>query len=32
VWDYLGNERIGDVIKIKILEAHPQILIGEKVS
>lgn len=30
VWDRTGDEHIGDLIKLRINEAHPQILIGEK--
>ena len=31
VWDCDGGVRIGDLIKLRIVEAHPQILIGERV-
>ena len=30
VWDCDGSVRIGDLIKLRIVEAHPQILIGER--
>ena len=29
VWERTGNEKIGDRLDVKIVEAHPQILIGE---
>jgi len=31
VWDHRGDEVIGENIKVRISEAHPQILIGEKI-
>ena len=30
VWDCDGDARTGDLIKLRIVEAHPQILIGER--
>jgi tRNA-2-methylthio-N6-dimethylallyladenosine synthase len=29
VWDRRGDERIGDLLKVEIIEAHPQTLIGK---
>jgi tRNA-2-methylthio-N6-dimethylallyladenosine synthase len=30
VWDADGSDRVGDLVKLRITEAHPQILIGER--
>ena len=30
VWDCDGGVRVGDLVKLRIMEAHPQILIGER--
>ena len=30
VWDADGSDCVGDLVKLKITEAHPQILIGER--
>ena len=30
VWDCDGGVRVGDLVKLRITEAHPQILIGER--
>ena len=30
VWDADGGNRVGDLVKLRITEAHPQILIGER--
>jgi hypothetical protein len=29
VWDRVGDERIGQLRKIRLVEAHPQTLIGD---
>jgi len=31
VWERRGDETIGDLIELRIIEAHPQILIGERI-
>ena len=32
VWDRRGDERIGDLLEVEITEAHPQTLIGRRLS
>ena len=31
VWDRRGDERIGDLVELKVIGAHPQVLIGERI-